>query len=98
MDLLSSRPLGPDVCELALSIRYSADFYFVGLTPIHGQEQPARNNTPAPIATHRPAAINSSIVVPVGSLQAENGFLPTSGSPTILASSIKATPICVICR
>ncbi len=53
-------------------------FIFVGLRLIYGQEPPANNNTPAPIATDRPAVTNSSIVVPVGSLQAENGFLVTN--------------------
>ena len=48
-------------------------FIFVGLRLIYGQEPPA-NNTPAPIATDRPSVTNSSIVVPVGSLSAENGF------------------------
>jgi len=46
-------------------------FIFVGLRPIHGQDPPASNSAPAPIATDRPAVTNSSIVVPVGSLQAE---------------------------
>ena len=73
-------------------------FIFVGLTPIHGQEQPGSNNTPAPIATDRPAVTNSSIVVPVGSLQAENGFLVTNhqgqniadGSETLVRFGILA--------
>ena len=52
-------------------------FIFVGLRLLYGQE-PTANNTPASIATDRPSVTNSSIVVPVGSLQAENGFLVTN--------------------
>jgi hypothetical protein len=51
---------------------------FAGIAPSHGQDQPGNNNPPAPIATDRPTFTNSSIVVPSGSLQAENGFLETS--------------------
>ncbi len=47
-------------------------FVLVGLAASHGQEQPGSSNTP--IATDRPAVTNSSVVVPVGSFQAENGF------------------------
>jgi hypothetical protein len=52
-------------------------FIFAGLAPLHGQGQPASANTPAPIATDRPTFTNSSIVVPSGSLQVENGILET---------------------
>jgi len=73
-------------------------FIFVGLRPIHGQDPPASNSAPAPIATDRPALTNSSIVVPVGSLQAENGFLVTNlrrqniadGSETLVRVGILA--------
>lgn len=73
-------------------------FILVGLTPIHGQEQPASNNTPPPIATDRPAVTNSSIVVRVGGLQAENGFLVSNnqgqdiagGSETLVRFGILA--------
>ncbi len=53
---------------------------FVGLVPTRGQEQAASTSPPEPppIATDRPAVTNSSIVVPAGSLQAENGFLATN--------------------
>jgi len=47
------------------------------LAPLHGQNQTASDNTPPPIVTDRPTVTNSSIVVPSGSLQAENGFLET---------------------
>jgi len=52
-------------------------FILAGLVPSHGQDQTAGDNTPAPIVTDRPTVTNSSIVVPSGSLQAENGFLET---------------------
>ena len=53
-------------------------FIFAGLSPLHGQDQPPGPDAPAPIATDRPSFTNSSIVVPSGSLQAENGFLVTA--------------------
>jgi hypothetical protein len=53
-------------------------FTFVGLRPIHGQDPSVSKGTPAPVATDRPTVTNSSIVVPVGSVQAENGFLVTN--------------------
>ena len=53
--------------------------FSAALTPLYGQDQPATASTPSPIATDRPAVTDSSVVVPSGSLQAENGFLETSG-------------------
>jgi len=44
---------------------------------LHAQEVPAQADIATPIATDRPSFTNSSIVVPLGSLQAENGFLET---------------------
>jgi hypothetical protein len=48
-----------------------------GMAPLHGQDQPSSTAAAQPIATDRPAVTNSSIVVPAGSLQLENGFLET---------------------
>jgi hypothetical protein len=45
---------------------------------LHAQDQSASVNTVGPIATDRPAVANSSVVVPAGNLQIENGFLETS--------------------
>jgi len=42
------------------------------------QDQPPISNPAAPIATDRPSFTNSSIVVPAGSFQAENGLLVVS--------------------
>ncbi|MGA2423692.1 MAG: transporter [Terriglobales bacterium] len=53
-------------------------FILTGTLPLHSQDQPASVDPTGPIATDRPAVTNSSIVVPRGSLQAENGFLETS--------------------
>jgi Putative MetA-pathway of phenol degradation len=53
-------------------------FILAGVVPLHGQDQPASAVAPSPIATDRPAVTNSSVVVPAGSLQLENGFLETS--------------------
>lgn len=50
-------------------------FILAGLAPLRGQDQPASGSPAAPIATDRPTFTNSSIVVPSGSLQAENGIL-----------------------
>ena len=52
-------------------------FVFIVLSAARGQDPSANTNSPAPIATDRPTVTNSSIVVPVGYLQAENGFLDT---------------------
>jgi hypothetical protein len=46
--------------------------------PLHGQDQPPSVDAAGTIATDRPAVTNSSVVVPGGSLQVENGFLETS--------------------
>ena len=53
-------------------------FILSGMMPLHGQDQPPSADASGPIATDRPAVTNSSVVVPAGSLQAENGFLETS--------------------
>ncbi len=46
--------------------------------PLLGQDQSTTAPGSSPIATDRPAVTNSSVVVPVGSFQLENGFLETS--------------------
>jgi hypothetical protein len=53
-------------------------FILAGMMPLRGQDQPASAVAPGPIATDRPAITNSSVVVPAGSFQMENGFLETS--------------------
>lgn len=53
-------------------------FFFLGPSPSLGQDQPPNPKPPAPIATDRPSFTNSSIVVPSGSFQAENGLLVTN--------------------
>jgi hypothetical protein len=53
-------------------------FLLAGTAPLHSQDQPLNADARGPIATDRPAVTNSSVVVPAGSLQAENGFLETS--------------------
>ena len=81
-----------------MPIRFSAAllaFTLVALAPVQGQDQPAAAISP-PIVTDRPSFTNSSIVVPFGSLQAENGFLETynqaqnvvDGSETLLRFGI----------
>jgi hypothetical protein len=47
------------------------------MASLHGQDKPSGAADPGPIATDRPSVANSSIVVPVGSIQFENGFLET---------------------
>lgn len=56
----------------------SARVHLIGLPPLHGQDLPPGVDAAGMIATDRPAVTNSRVVVPVGSLQAENGFLETS--------------------
>jgi hypothetical protein len=53
-------------------------FILAGVPPLHGQDQSPSVDALGPIATDRPAVTNSSVVVPTGSLQVENGFLETS--------------------
>ena len=53
-------------------------FILAGVLPFHGQDQPPSVDAAGIIATDRPAVTNSSVVVPAGSLQAENGFFETS--------------------
>ncbi len=53
-------------------------FILAGVVPLHAQDQPPSVDTAEPIATDRPAVTNSSVVVPPGSLQVENGFLEIS--------------------
>jgi hypothetical protein len=48
---------------------------FSGVSPLVAQDQPASAAAPTPIVTDRPSVTDSSIVVPSGSIQAENGFL-----------------------
>jgi hypothetical protein len=47
------------------------------VAPLHAQDQNSGTNAPSPIATDRPAVADSSVVVPFGSVQVENGFLDT---------------------
>jgi len=53
-------------------------FIWAGMVPLHAQGQLPSVDASPPISTDRPAVTDSSIVVPAGSLQAENGFLETS--------------------
>ncbi len=53
-------------------------FILAGVGPSYGQDQPPSVDAAGPIATDRPAVTNTSVVVPAGSLQAENGFLESS--------------------
>src|SRR6202050_3173215 len=52
-------------------------FVSAGIAPLFGQDSSASPPPPSPIATDRPSVTNSSIVVPAGILQFENGFLTT---------------------
>jgi hypothetical protein len=67
-----TRTMLPGISSALLGIILAAS------VPLHCQDQPASAPAPEPIATDRPAVTNSSIVVPVGSVQLENGFLETS--------------------
>jgi hypothetical protein len=52
-------------------------FSFIALAPAQCQDQPASADSSPTIATDRPSFTNSSVVVPNGGLQFENGFLET---------------------
>jgi hypothetical protein len=53
-------------------------FILAGIAPFCGQDQPASAANSGPITTDRPSVANSSVVVPVGSIQLENGFIETN--------------------
>ena len=50
----------------------------VGTLALQAKAQTCGANTQSPIATDRPQITSSSVVVPCGSLQFENGFQETS--------------------
>lgn len=52
--------------------------FLAGMTlQLRAQDQQPATEAASPISTDRPALTNSSVVVPAGSLQLENGFLET---------------------
>jgi hypothetical protein len=72
------KPFGPRIRPILARIsRVLLAFILGGMSPLHGQDQPPSVDAAGPIATDRPAVTNSSVVVPAGSLQVENGFLET---------------------
>jgi len=50
----------------------------LGTLSLHAQSHPCGSNAQSTIATDRPQITSSSIVIPCGSLQFENGFLETA--------------------
>jgi hypothetical protein len=73
------KPFGPDTRRMLARISTLLVSILSGMTQLHGQDQPRSADPGGPIATDRPAVANSSVVVPAGSLQLENGFLETRG-------------------
>ncbi len=71
---MSTRPMLARVFTAVLAC------ILAGMGPLHGQDQPPNVDSSGPIVTDRPAVTNSSVVVPAGSLQGENGFLETSSA------------------
>jgi hypothetical protein len=72
------KPLGPHIRPILARISpVLLAFILGGMAPLHGQDQSPSVDAGDPIATDRPAVTNSSVVVPAGSLQVENGFLET---------------------
>lgn len=65
--------MGPSTCALLLSA-------VVGGVALPAGAQPCGANAQSTIATDRPQITSSSVVVPCGSLQFENGFLETSSA------------------
>lgn len=82
---VTTRPVGRVICGVAgkLTRRFLLSISLVIFTAcgVFGQDQvpsPTSASTqPSPITTDRPAFTDSSIVVPIGTLQFENGFLET---------------------
>jgi hypothetical protein len=73
------KPFGPRIRPILARISpVLLAFILGGMAPLHGQDQSPSVDAGGPIATDRPAVTNSSVVVPAGSLQVENGFLETS--------------------
>jgi hypothetical protein len=64
-------------CSAVFPQRYWHSF-LASMVPLDGQDQSTSVGAAEPIATDRPAVTDSSVVVPAGSLQVENGFLETS--------------------
>jgi len=59
--------------------------------PLHAQDQSPSVGSAGPIATDRPAVTDSSVVVPDGSLQVENGLVETrSQGQSVLAGEFSA--------
>src|SRR5580704_16045805 len=52
-------------------------FVLLAIFALHARAQTCGSNAQSPIATDRPQITSSSIVVPCGSLQFENGFQET---------------------
>jgi hypothetical protein len=72
------KPFGPHIRPILARISpVLLAFFLGGMAPLHGQDQSPSVDPGGPIATDRPAVTNSSVVVPAGSLQVENGFLET---------------------
>ncbi len=69
---MSARPMLARISTAILTL------ILAGALPTHGQGQSSSVDASEPISTDRPAVTDSSVVVPLGSLQAENGFLETS--------------------
>lgn len=68
----------PGTCEILARISIALlVFILAGTLLLHGQDQTAGPAAVETIATDRPAVTASSVVVPAGSLQLENGFLET---------------------
>jgi Putative MetA-pathway of phenol degradation len=67
----STQPMLTRICTALLFL------LFARTLPLHAQDQSASAAAGGPITTDRPAVTDSSLVVPAGSLQLENGFLET---------------------
>jgi hypothetical protein len=64
----------PYLFGMSRSVVMALLFFIVGTFPVKSRAQTCGADAQSPLATDRPQVTNSSVVVPCGSLQFENGF------------------------
>ena len=67
----------PDLFGTSRSVAMALFFFIAGTFAVESRAQTCGADAQSPIATDRPQVTNSSVIVPCGSLQFENGFQVT---------------------